>query len=220
MARGISRGDCVSVIMENRIEMLACNMALQKIGAIASLINNALTGAQLAHCVTISESVACLVGEEVYSQFDAVRAQLQLEDNSVLWVADQRSSAVPANAEDIVSQLGNYPNTNLPDTKTILAGSTAMYIFTSGTTGMPKAAKIPHRRWMAAARAFGLAGCQAQADSRFYLCLPLFHGTGIICGVGSCLYTGASIFLRAAFLCLGILVRCSDLSDQSLYLCR
>ena len=199
MARGISRGDCVSVIMENRIEMLACNMALQKIGAIASLINNALTGAQLAHCVTISESVACLVGEEVYSQFDAVRAQLQLEDNSVLWVADQRSSAVPANAEDIVSQLDNYPNTNLPDTKTILAGSTAMYIFTSGTTGMPKAAKIPHRRWMAAARAFGLAGCQAQADSRFYLCLPLFHGTGIICGVGSCLYTGASIFLRRRF---------------------
>ena len=74
-----------------------------------------------------------------------------------------------------------------------------MYIFTSGTTGMPKAAKIPHRRWMAAARAFGLAGCQAQADSRFYLCLPLFHGTGIICGVGSCLYTGASIFLRRRF---------------------
>lgn len=199
IARGVKRGDCVSVIMENRIEMLAATFALQKIGAIASLINFALTGAQLAHCVTISESVACLVGEEVYGNLDEVRSQLNLADEAILWVADQRSSAVPANAEDIVSTLGQYATTNLPDTGTILAGATAMYIFTSGTTGMPKAAKIPHRRWMAAGRAFGLAGCQAKVSDRFYLCLPLFHGTGIVCGIGSCFFTGASIFLRRRF---------------------
>ena len=199
MARGVKRGDCVSVMMENRIEMLACTFALQKIGAISSLINFALSGAQLAHCVNISDSCKCLVGEEIYASLDAVRPQLSLNDEDILWVADQRSNPVPQNAEDIVSTLDQYPNTNLADTGSILAGSTAMYIFTSGTTGMPKAAKIPHRRWMAAAHAFGLAGCQAKPGDRFYLCLPLFHGTGLMCGIGSSFYTGASIFLRRRF---------------------
>ena len=199
MARGVKRGDCVSVMMENRIEMLACTFALQKIGAISSLINFALSGAQLAHCVNISDSCKCLVGEEIYASLDAVRPQLSLNDEDILWVADQRSNPVPQNAEDIVSTLDQYPNTNLADTNSILAGSTAMYIFTSGTTGMPKAAKIPHRRWMAAAHAFGLAGCQAKPGDRFYLCLPLFHGTGLMCGIGSSFYTGASIFLRRRF---------------------
>ncbi|MDG1494624.1 MAG: long-chain-acyl-CoA synthetase [Porticoccaceae bacterium] len=199
IARGVQRGDCVSLIMENRIEMLACTFALQKIGAISSLINYALTGAQLAHCVTVSGSSKCLVGEEIYSNLDAVRGDLALGDKDILWVADQRSNPVPTNAEDIVAVLEQYPTTNLEDTKTILAGSTAMYIFTSGTTGMPKAAKIPHRRWMSAAHAFGLAGCQAKPSDRFYLCLPLFHGTGLICGIGSAFYTGASIFLRRRF---------------------
>ena len=179
--------------------MLACTFALQKIGAISSLINFALSGAQLAHCVNISDSCKCLVGEEIYASLDAVRPQLSLNDEDILWVADQRSNPVPQNAEDIVSTLDQYPNTNLADTNSILAGSTAMYIFTSGTTGMPKAAKIPHRRWMAAAHAFGLAGCQAKPGDRFYLCLPLFHGTGLMCGIGSSFYTGASIFLRRRF---------------------
>ena len=199
MARGVKRGDCVSVMMENRIEMLACTFALQKIGAISSLINFALSGAQLAHCVNISDSCKCLVGEEIYASLDAVRPQLTLKDEDILWVADQRSNPAPQNAEDIVSTLDQYPKTNLADTGSILAGSTAMYIFTSGTTGMPKAAKIPHRRWMAAAHAFGLAGCQAKPSDRFYLCLPLFHGTGLMCGIGSSFYTGASIFLRRRF---------------------
>ena len=199
MARGVKRGDCVSVMMENRIEMLACTFALQKIGAISSLINYALTGAQLAHCVTVSGSSKCLVGEEIYGNLDAVRSQLSLGDEDILWVADQRSDSVPDNARDIVSTLEQYPDTNLEDTNTILAGSTAMYIFTSGTTGMPKAAKIPHRRWLAAAHAFGLAGCRAKPSDRFYLCLPLFHGTGLMCGIGSSFYTGASIFLRRRF---------------------
>ena len=88
MARGVKRGDCVSVMMENRIEMLACTFALQKIGAISSLINFALSGAQLAHCVNISDSCKCLVGEEIYASLDAVRPQLSLNDEDILWVAD------------------------------------------------------------------------------------------------------------------------------------
>jgi fatty-acyl-CoA synthase len=50
----------------------------------------------------------------------------------------------------------------------------ALLIFTSGTTGMPKAAKVSHRRILSWAGWF--AGLMdARPDDRLYDCLPLFH---------------------------------------------
>jgi citronellyl-CoA synthetase len=198
-ARGISRGDAVAVIMENRIEFLTTVFALQKIGAIAGLINNSLAGPQLQHCIQVAGSKMCLVGEEVYDNFAAIRPQLGLADSAILWVADGSEGVCPEGSENFLSNVAEYPTTNLPDTATILAGDTALYIFTSGTTGMPKAAKITHRRWISGGYPAGKVGLLAKPTDRFYLCLPLFHGTGFICGLGAILYSGASMFLRRKF---------------------
>ena len=197
--RGVKRGDCVAVIMENRIEMLAGTMALQKIGAIAGMVNPGLVGAQLAHCINITKSVKCLAGEEIFGSVLDVRAELDMDDTDILWVADSREESAPEPMEDIMAQLEQYPKTNLDDTKTILAGDTGFYIFTSGTTGMPKAAKVGQRRLLAAGMSFSRAGVRAKPNDRMYLCLPLFHGTGFICGVNSAIFSGASMFLRRKF---------------------
>ena len=199
IARGVKRDDCVAVIMENRIEMLAGIMAVQKIGAIAGLVNPALAGAQLAHCINITKSVKCLAGEEAFSNVLDVRADLDMGDKDILWVSDLRESSPPEPMEDIMAQLKQYPTTNLEDTKTILAGATGLYIFTSGTTGMPKAAKVGQRRILAAGSSFSKIGVRAKPSDRIYLCLPLFHGTGFMCGVNSALFSGASMFLRRKF---------------------
>jgi len=122
--RGVKRGDCVAVIMENRIEMLAGTMALQKIGAIAGMVNPGLVGAQLAHCINITKSVKCLAGEEIFGSVLDVRAELDMDDTDILWVADSREESAPEPMEDIMAQLEQYPKTNLDDTKTILAGDT------------------------------------------------------------------------------------------------
>ena len=199
IARGVNRGECVAVIMENRIEMLAGIMALQKIGAIAGLVNPSLTGTQLAHCINITESVKCLAGEEIFSNVVDIKSDLQMDDADILWVADGREATAPDMMEDIMAELPNYPISNLEDTKTILAGSTGFYIFTSGTTGMPKAAKVGQRRLLAAGTPFSKVGVRAKPTDRMYLCLPLFHGTGFICGVNSSIHSGASMFLRRKF---------------------
>ena len=199
VARGVKREDCVTVIMENRIEMLAAIIALQKIGAIAGMVNPGLVGAQLAHCINVTKSVKCLAGEEIFSSVMDVRANLDMEDTDILWVADLRESPRPEPMEDIMGVLEQYPTTNLEDTKTILAGATGFYIFTSGTTGMPKAAKVGQRRLLTAGNSFSKVGVRAKPTDRMYLCLPLFHGTGFICGVNSAIFSGASMFLRRKF---------------------
>ena len=62
---GIVRGDVVSVMMENRIEYLALLVGLNKLGAIASLINSNLHGKSLGHCISVTKSKKCVFGSEV-----------------------------------------------------------------------------------------------------------------------------------------------------------
>ncbi|MGB1059071.1 MAG: AMP-binding protein, partial [Ketobacter sp.] len=44
-SQGVKKGDAVALLMENRIENLACVTALAKIGAVAAMINTSLTEA-------------------------------------------------------------------------------------------------------------------------------------------------------------------------------
>jgi citronellyl-CoA synthetase len=74
-----------------------------------------------------------------------------------------------------------------------------LYIFTSGTTGLPKAAIVLHRKILAAGHGMGRVGFQIKPEDRLYLCLPIYHITGMgpgFCGFISC---GGSIFLRRSF---------------------
>ena len=198
-ARGVSRGDSIALIMDNRIEFLALIIATQKLGVAIALINPSLRGAQLAHCIKISGSAKCLIGEEVYDNLVAIRDDLAMNGDDFLWVADRREVDPPTGVEDFLEQIEQYSFQNLEEVNDILAGETAFYIYTSGTTGLPKAAKITHRRWATATHGFSEMGSMAKVDDCFYLCLPLYHGTGLICGFGVCVYSGASFYLRRKF---------------------
>ncbi|MGB2375612.1 MAG: AMP-binding protein, partial [Porticoccaceae bacterium] len=198
--QGVTRGDCVSVLIENRIELLCSIFALAKIGATAGLINTGLTDRPLAHCISSIDSKKCLVGQELLAQVTAVKTQIDLNDEDYLWVNDPLiNAAAPSWATDFSATLSEMPCDNLPETEEIIAGEIALYIFTSGTTGLPKPAVIYHRKIMSAARPYSTIGFHAKPSDRMYICLPLYHATGFLLGIGSCLYSGASMFVRRRF---------------------
>lgn len=197
--QGVERGDAVALLMENRIEMLACVVALAKIGAAVGLINTSLSGRALVHCISITESKKCLVGEELLDSIAEVKPELGLADQDYLWVEDQGKNSAPEWACNLSAQLSDMPTENLPETEDIRAGEKACYIFTSGTTGLPKAAVIFHRRYLSAAEPYSRFGLRAKQTDRIYMCLPLYHMTGLGPGVGSSFFSGASIFLRRKF---------------------
>jgi citronellyl-CoA synthetase len=74
-----------------------------------------------------------------------------------------------------------------------------MYVFTSGTTGLPKASLQPHFKYLVVARMMSKLGFQVKPRDRLYLCLPLYHSTGMMPGLVSFMAHGASIFLRRTF---------------------
>ena len=94
--RGIKRGDTVALFMENRAEYVLSLLALVKLGAAASLINNSLTGAGLVHCIKATEARGCIIGEERLDAFDEVRGELGFRGaDDCLCFPDAGERAVP-----------------------------------------------------------------------------------------------------------------------------
>ncbi len=195
---GLKQGDAVSVVMENRIEFLTILLALNKLGAIAALINTNLTGRALIHCINITDSRMCLFGEERLEAVGGVRDAEELTAiENWLFVPDAGQAACPDWAATLEIEEGHANNP--PQTTRNTLGDTALYIFTSGTTGLPKAAMITNRRFLMAAAGSYIGGIKCNETDCIYLCLPLYHGTGLFLGVGASFATGACMFVRRKF---------------------
>uniref|UniRef100_A0A6V3KGP3 AMP-dependent synthetase/ligase domain-containing protein n=1 Tax=Lotharella globosa TaxID=91324 RepID=A0A6V3KGP3_9EUKA len=80
----------------------------------------------------------------------------------------------------------------------VASTSLLFYIFTSGTTGMPKAARITHARFFAAGVAFGFMN-RIKASDRIYCCLPLYHSAGGMIGVSISWWSGATLIISRKF---------------------
>ncbi|HEX3363508.1 AMP-binding protein, partial [Phenylobacterium sp.] len=147
-----------------------------------------------AHCLNISGASHVVVDPETSPVFEAAKALIDKPPQQ--WVLG------PAHGDqrDLVQALKSC--SQLPPDKgvreDIRARDTALLIFTSGTTGMPKAARITHVRAQLYMRGFaGSTG--AKASDRIYVALPLYHATGGLCALGAALLNGGSVFLRRKF---------------------
>ena len=199
-SQGVARGDVVSLVMENRIEFLAVTVALNKLGATAGFINTNLRGRPLIHCITVTESKKCVFGEELAPALAEVKSELPLaEGRDYLFVPDGGDVPAPNWAADLDAGSAAASADNPPTTVENSLGDTAMYLFTSGTTGLPKAAVLSNRRYLASAAMSHRAGLKCTEKDRLYICLPLYHGTGLLVGVGAAFASGASLFIRRKF---------------------
>ena len=192
LSEGLAAGDCVAIFMENRPEYVAAWFGLTKIGVIPAFINSNLSGEALAHSVDIAEAKAVITGEEQDVQIES--AQAYLETPPPVWTLGGEYG------EDLASDLDHHSSDR--PSRELRAHLTnhdiCFYQYTSGTTGLPKAARLSHARVRTMMRSF-ISPCNTTSKDRVYITLPLYHGTGGICGLGIALMTGAQVVLRRKF---------------------
>ena len=190
----LRRGQTVALLMPNRLEYFIIWYGLSKIGVVTALINNQLSGLPLAHCLNISGASHVLLDDDTTPVFEAARPLL--EKPLQQWVLGR----VQGDQRDLTQALKSCSSL-APDRRIredITARETAVLIFTSGTTGMPKAARINHMRAQLYMR--GFAGSTGAVESdRIYVALPLYHATGGLCAMGAGLLNGGSIVLKRRF---------------------
>jgi len=194
-AAGVKRGETVAVFLPNRAEYVPAWAGLAKVGVAAALINNNLTGAALAHCLSISGADHVITDAETAHALGSIRQGLPRPLS--VWLIDGAPDEHQRKLDLKEPKLApeRPPRARRAGLK---ARDVALYIYTSGTTGLPKAAKITHTRAQLYMRAFAGA-TNAKPDDVLYCALPLYHSTGGLCGVGAALLRGATLVLRRKF---------------------
>lgn len=196
---GVKHGDAVAVLLGNRPETLIAVTAIVKLGATAAMCNTKQRGEALAHSLTTVNAVAVLVGNELREAFDEVRGELDLDDDRVWFVGASMTARAPSGYRDLIAESRDRSSGNLPDTARVSKNDACFYIFTSGTTGMPKASVMSHARWLRGGSGMGLAGMHLRPEDVLYCALPLYHNNALTVSWGGVLTAGATFALARKF---------------------
>ncbi len=200
--QGVGMGDTVALMMENRVEFFYAWLGMLKIGASVALINTEAKSKAVSHAVTAVDSRLAIVGAECYQRYATGDDRL---DNIPLFIVED--SVAPdidisknSNAQTISQAITG--SLSLDFDKSIRAGlknsATACFMFTSGTTGLPKASIITHSKWLSTGRRW-IVMAGINSDDVFYCVLPIFHGAGLMSLFSSVFAVGGSCLLKRKF---------------------
>ena len=163
LSEGFCRGDVVSVFMENRPEFVVVWLGLSKMGAIPALVNYNLKYDALAHSVKVVGSKALVFDTELARHVEDIMDEVSGGEEGTIFptyhlLSEEAVASSTANIEgtkNLSRHLLDSSEAPVPAglQRSIKFRDTLMYIFTSGTTGLPKAAVVKHSRYLLAGEA-------------------------------------------------------------------
>ena len=188
---GVQPGDRVSILAKNSIVYIDLFYGLPKIGAIFAPFNWRLTARELAYMVNDLEPKVLIVESEFASVVDEMRAEIDVEHFVSL-----RGAELPGAKE---YELGlEQAQIHEPIRPALDLESPYCILYTSGTTGNPKGAILPHRQILFNAINTVVSWGLTEKDiSPVYT--PLFHAGGLFAFLTSILYVGGRIILARDF---------------------
>lgn len=197
---GLRTGDVAAVMIENRPEFFAAWMGLAKIGVTAALINTMALDKALEHAIRETRCKMLFLGAECLAQFAATQMCAGREVETYVIADDAPLPPLPATCSDIAPALAAVqPLTDCARYRAeVRSSDPVFYIFTSGTTGLPKAALISHKRYLGTGRGAKAIG-ELTRDEVFYCFLPLFHGAALMSLFSTALACGATTVVRRKF---------------------
>ena len=167
---GVKPGDRVLMLMRDTPEFAAAWLGAVRAGAVPVALNSKLSEAEYRHILLDSGARLALVEDVFASARPDLTAELAAEHRIVL-AGD--ASGLPAWREKVRSAPEIAPAAAQPDTPAFL-------LYSSGTTGRPKAIVHAHRAFASLGRALqtiGLApGERVFATSKFFFAYGLEHG--------------------------------------------
>ncbi|MCZ8377416.1 long-chain-acyl-CoA synthetase FadD6 [Mycobacterium sp. CPCC 205372] len=182
-ARGVGHGDVVGIMLKNSPEPVLIMLAAVKCGAISGMLNYNQRGDVLEHSLGLLSATVVVADPDFVDPIKESGA----DTDALLTLDELKRLAAEA------------PTENPSTASAVLAKDKAFYIFTSGTTGMPKASVMTHYRWLRALAGFGGLGMRLNSDDTLYCCLPLYHNNALTVALSAVLNSGATLALGKSF---------------------
>jgi len=197
---GLKKGDVINVFLENRPELMIIIGAMGKIGTIASLINTRQRSASLIHSFTVNDVKTYVIGEEMCPVFLKVMKNLKLTSKDKLFfLSDKGELEIPEGFLNLKEKVKDQATSTPSAIREIKGIDPYAYVFTSGTTGLPKAAPMRHIHMMSSTYGWGVIALNMQPEDIIYISLPLFHSNSIHIGLASALRGGSAVALARKF---------------------
>jgi carnitine-CoA ligase len=169
-AAGLAEGDRVAALLFNTPEFLPLWFALAKRRLVLVPLNTALKGELLRYELADSAPAGLVVDRRIWDAYAPLRAGLAIPRE---WIVDAYApaEAIPSGARPFSSLRSDRAPPPLDPPRP--QDPTAI-LYTSGTTGPPKGAIIPHEKPLTTAREIG-ARSRLAPGSVLFTALPLFH---------------------------------------------
>jgi citronellyl-CoA synthetase len=191
---GYKTGETIALMMENSPEILSIPIGINKIQGIVSYINVHQRLKALIHAFRISEPKWIIIDGNNLPFLIDVYTELNFENNKVLVINNVKQ--IEHNFVDLEKEIEQMPEENPSTTFNSQLSDICSYIFTSGTTGLPKPATQNNIRLL---NPFGCLALKLTKDDVVYCPLPLYHSHALVNGWGSCLQAGCTFAFRKRF---------------------
>jgi len=187
-ALGVARGERVALLLGNRSATLEAVLAAARLGAIAAPLNTRLAAPEIAE------------------QLDDCRPALLLHETGLAALADaacagarlSRPARLAAGGTPDAWEAALAAAAPVRELAPVSPEDPMILMYTSGTTGVPKGALLPHRKTLYncknAAAFFGLT-----RHDRVLVVVPLFHSFGLSILSLPTLWAGGEVVLQPRF---------------------
>ncbi|UCD00583.1 MAG: AMP-binding protein [Promethearchaeota archaeon] len=194
---GLKKGSRMTISMPTTPQGIICFYAINKIGAIASMIHPLSPPKQVEFFLNLSNSTFALTMDRVYPNFEKILDKTSLEV-LILTQLGQEEVQVPENPKiywwnDIMAK----PYPEIPKSE-MDPDEMAVILYSGGTTGVPKGIMLSNYNFIAEGTQVATWMDLSDKDSALAI-LPIFHGFGLGVCVNAIFMGGGKSILVPSF---------------------
>jgi acyl-CoA synthetase (AMP-forming)/AMP-acid ligase II len=182
---GLGQGARVAFLLNNGFWTTRLFLGVMASNRIIVPLNAVAGNLQLVHVLDHSDAEVVFVDAEYRDKLAEIMARVE-RPIRVIEVDDDSGPQWPAGASAVESPVAPT------------AEDTALLLYTSGSTGLPKGAVLSHRAVTSGGRNV-VEGHQLQPGDRALCVLPVYHINGAMVTVSAPLYSGSSVVMPKRF---------------------